>query len=54
VVSWGALHSVASGEATSVALCPVLGFSAQDRQETAGKSQGESHKDDEGPGASPV
>ena len=36
------------GEATSGALCPVLGFWVHERQRTTGKSPAEGHEDDQG------
>jgi len=41
-------------EATSGALCPVLGFSFQDIQGTAGESPVEGYKDGDKFGASPI
>ena len=40
------------GEATSGALCPVLGFPVQERQGTPRKDPAEGHKADEWPEAS--
>ena len=42
------------GQATPGALCPVLGSPAKKRQGSPRRSAVEGHKDDEGPGASPV
>ena len=41
-------------EATSGILCRVMGSSVQKSQGSPSKSLVEDHKDDEGPGASPV
>ena len=42
------------GHATYGVLCPVLGSPVQERQGSPRRSPAESHKDDEGPGASCV
>ena len=42
------------GVATFRLLCQVLGYTVQKRQGSPRRSSAEGHKDDEGPGASPV
>ena len=42
------------GEATFRVLCPVLGCPVQERLETAAESPVEGHKNDKGPGVSPI
>ena len=42
------------GEATFRLLCPVVGFLAQKRQGSPRRSAIKGHRDDKGPGASPI
>ena len=60
MVSWGVLKRrwpaglLCPHEATFGLLCPILDFSVQKRQGTSREIPVEGHKDDEGPGVSPI